>query len=140
MVQGPEHPGITRRVFLFSFCILASLRLGYRHTACLAVTSFTLSLWAWWQAHVFYHWIGPAPQPDPKQFAAWLAAAAWGCTIFGSKLRYWPTTLPPAIAFIHLSSGLTLDALAGALTGLTLCLPIPQLPIREPDEFGIRRT
>lgn len=134
MVQGPEHPGITNPVFLFSFCVLAAIRLAYRQTACLAVISFALSLWAWWQSHLSYH------HPDPKQFTAWLAAAAWGCTIFGSKLRYWPAVLPPAIAFIHLSSGLTLDALAGALTGMALCLPIPQLPIREPDEFGISRT
>jgi hypothetical protein len=127
-------------VFSFSFCILASLRLGYRHTACLAVVSFALSLWALGQTYISYRWLGPPPQPEPKEFIAWLAAAAWACTLLGSHLRYWPFVLPAAIPCIYASSGPTLAALAGILTGMTLCLPIPQLPSWEPDEFGIRRT
>ena len=123
-------------MFLFSFCILATLRLAYRHTACLAVISVALSLWAWWQSNIFYRWIGPPPDIDPKQLAAWLAGTSWAITTCGSDRRNWFYIIPAALVCTRHNP----ESLAGALTGMALCLPIPQLPIREPDEFGISRT
>ncbi|MFN8609812.1 MAG: hypothetical protein U0931_19890 [Vulcanimicrobiota bacterium] len=111
-------------MFLFSFIVLAAIRLAFRHTVWVGLVSLLLSLWACWQAHVFYHWIGAAPHPGPKEFSAWLACAAWTCTLIGASQEARPAVLG---AMLCCNPAPTLASWLGFMTGLAICLPGPRL-------------
>ena len=119
MVQSSQHRGIKPSVFLFSFIVLAGIRLAFRHTVWVGLISLLLSLWACWQTHVW-----PAPHLGLKEFSLWLACAAWTCTLIGASQEARPAVLG---AMLCCNPAPTLASWLGFMTGLAICLPGPRL-------------
>ena len=117
--------------FVFSFALLTFLRLTRSQTWLAFALSAFLSVVAVAFSFSHFPWI-ERPAVEPRHVFAWLSAAAWVTTFWGSREPVWTIFLLPSL---FSNSGLI-----GIFTGIALNLPLPRRkPKPEKENFGIYR-